>query len=186
MDEQSIPETPVSPPSSSIRDLPPNEPNPWLSLPESSDSKIAKRRNEIVVGKDSTFTQKSQNVLKKQLKKTAEVREKAKDDAIVEISADDNLTLSGHVLGRKSGRKRVKSEKKKPAGKKDKAGEKIVQSQEDDEPDSNSEVEEQEAVLNGSRTMTVFKQRDLVARAFAGDNVIQVRMSIQPSYLKII
>ena len=46
--------------------------------------------------------------------------------------------------------------------------------------DGDTEVEEQEDGLKGKgkspgRTRYVFKQRELVARAFAGDNVIQVR-----------
>ena len=59
--------------------------------------------------------------------------------------------------------------------------------QEDDDSDSNSEVEAQEARLQNGKKATAFEQRDLVARAFAGDNVIQVcdkhfKSSNLPSY----
>ena len=44
----------------------------------------------------------------------------------------------------------------------------------DDDSDSNSEVEAQEASLRKGKKSSAFEQRDLVARAFAGDNVMQV------------
>jgi U3 small nucleolar RNA-associated protein 14 len=98
----------------------PSESNPWLP---SSDiaMKAPRKKNEVVVGKDSAIVEKSKNRLKKRTKKQDEEKKKAQEDANVEISMTDVLVLNGEAKGPKP-----------------------------------------------------FEQRDLVALAFAGDNVVQV------------
>ncbi|THH10407.1 hypothetical protein EW145_g1352 [Phellinidium pouzarii] len=137
------------------------EPNPWLALSGSAPS--------------------SQGALQKQLKKGAEERERETDDAVVEISAADVLVLndpkktvdSTSIVTAVNGAindddKKNKKEKKKP--KKEKGKESLHT---DEDVDVNSEVEEQETALTKGEKVKAFEQRELVARAFAGDNVVR-------------
>ncbi|KAK0484734.1 Utp14-domain-containing protein [Armillaria novae-zelandiae] len=122
------------------------ESNPWLSV-GSSNSKVSRKKNEVVVDKNSNLTEKSKNKLKKKAKKTEKEKAIAQDDAVVEISVENVLTLG-----------------------------KVVNDDGDDS-DCNSEVEAQEKMLetkNKKKGKNVaFEQRDLVKMAFAGDNVVQ-------------
>jgi U3 small nucleolar RNA-associated protein 14 len=119
----------------------------------------------VVVEKNSGANEKSKNKLKKQARKREEERDKAREDATVEISTSSVLVLadaaepssSSVVQGTKA------SHINTPA----------------DDSDVNSEVEEQEKALslkrkNEKKGLKPFEQRDLVALAFAGDNVVQV------------
>ncbi|KAK0220989.1 Utp14-domain-containing protein [Armillaria nabsnona] len=122
------------------------ESNPWLSV-GSSSSKVSRKKNEVVVDKNSNLTEKSKNKLKKKAKKTEKEKSMAQDDAVVEISVENVLTL-GKVADDDGG-----------------------------DSDGNSEVEAQEKMLetkNKKKGKNVaFEQRDLVKMAFAGDNVVQ-------------
>lgn len=118
-----------------------------------------------MVGKDSGAVEKSKHKLKKTVAKRSDAAESSvRDDSPLEISTTDIMTLT------------------KPEGK---AKENLGNSSkpvDGDDSDENSEVEQQEkALLNkGKRTgkdAAAFKQRDLVALAFAGDNVVQVSIN---------
>jgi U3 small nucleolar RNA-associated protein 14 len=163
--------TPIPSPSS-------NESNPWLA--REAVSKASRKRNELVVGKDSAVIEKSKHKLKKQAKKRDEEKEKAREDATVEISMSDVLTL-----GRASS-------PPPPSGQLNETDQDITNSppptipspkpnDSTDDSDANSEVEEQEKVLTmkgkaNAKGLRAFEQRDLVALAFAGDNVVKVKM----------
>lgn len=146
---------------------PSHEPNPWLHLGEPSSNRIARKRNEVVVGKDTSTAVKSQNALRKQMQKTEEERLKEADDAVVEIDPKEILPLTSEHLQKK----RIKSKKDKAVKGKEKAT--------DEQSEDDSEIEEQERALtrpkNGLKSFE--KQGDLVARAFAGDNVVQVSLA---------
>lgn len=131
-----------------------------------------------MLGKDSTDAQKSEATLKKQLKKTAAEKEKEKDDAIVEISAESVLMIApnGEDSTTKTTKERVKKKKKKKNGKIAASPEKDIES---DDSDGNSEVEEQERQLSRGKGLKAFEQRDLVAKAFAGDNVVRVSLFLR-------
>ncbi|KAI5118044.1 hypothetical protein M0805_005893 [Coniferiporia weirii] len=178
-------DSPVSPPppSFSVSSAAVNaeELNPWLALPEytSSSSKVAKRKNELVVGKNVTRAQKSEGALQKQMKKGADERERETDDAVVEISPEDVLVLDSSeraadstavVIGAINGdsKKKTKEKKKSKKGKG-----KGARAEDGDDSGVNSEVEEQEAALTKGKKVKAFEQRELVARAFAGDNVVR-------------
>ena len=176
--------------------------NPWLQIGESSSSKQTKKRNEVIVGKNSSMARKSESALKKRVGKTSEEKEKARDDAEVEISTMEVLKIpraSPSTLksaeSAKETKKDVKGkskEKKQAAGlsnnnkKQSTNGKDVAQiphgDSGDDDSDSNSEIEEQERTLTQGKGKGkgpgAFEQRDLVARAFAGDNVVQVRISL--------
>ncbi|KIM82209.1 hypothetical protein PILCRDRAFT_820590 [Piloderma croceum F 1598] len=100
--------------------------NPWL-VPRETTSKAPRKKNEVVVDKNSSTVDKSMHKLNKQGKALS-------SNTTVEAPSDDS--------------------------------------------DSDSEIEEQEKALSQkgkgkSKGVKSFEQRDLVARAFAGDNVVQ-------------
>ncbi|TFK56541.1 Utp14-domain-containing protein [Heliocybe sulcata] len=137
-------------------------PNPWLAVHDSS-FKGPRRKNEIVVSKGSSSIEKSRHKVRKETLKQTDVKEQVQDDAVVEISMDDVLTLTGA------------GPSKKPSGSL-RAPEQDAAA---DDSDANSEIEEQEKALERkaigrkNKGARAFEQRDLVALAFAGDNVVQ-------------
>lgn len=151
--------------------------NPWLSQDSKRKSKALKKVNEIVVGKDSKPAEKSKNKLKKANQKKDDRREQAQDDAAVEISLDNILapattsTVDGIKMigGSKSNSQKTFAAQNPPVN----AGESDISD------DDNIELDAQEQALHlkskgkGS-VLKAFEQRDLVALAFAGDNVVQV------------
>lgn len=160
------------PESSTSRPVPmpsSNEANPWLA-PRESAAKAPRKKNEVIVGKDSATLDKSKNRLKKQVKKLDQEKEKAKDDAVVEISMDNIMALDGP-----SGLVDVKGKGKA----KSQAPVLVAGAPADGDSDVDSEIDEQEKILHSKGKkkgkVQAFEQRDLVARAFAGDNVVQVR-----------
>ena len=150
------------------------ESNPWL-VPQTSGvaNKAPRRENEILVSKDSNALTKSKNKLKKQAKKRAEEKDKAKDDAEVEISMDAVLAVGDEVAAPSplTNNPKAKASEKEGSTRNDGTA--------DDDSDVNSEVEAQEKMVNvksktNKKTLKAFEQRDLVALAFAGDNVVHV------------
>jgi U3 small nucleolar RNA-associated protein 14 len=135
-----------------------------------------RKKNEVLLSKDSAPLTKSKNKLKKQAKKREEEKEKMKDDAAVEISMDNVLSLGGEAfmpptLTPESATKQKATENRKVPM--------TNGGTTDDDDDANSEVEAQEKVLDlkgmaKTKGPKAFEQRDLVALAFAGDNVVQV------------
>ncbi|KZT43829.1 Utp14-domain-containing protein [Sistotremastrum suecicum HHB10207 ss-3] len=134
------------------------EENPWLL--SRGPSRALTKRHETVVDKSSSAVEKASVALKKANSKTVEERRAALEDATVDLVLDDVLELPAEPVANKK-RSQV------PRQSKD------TRATSSDDSDQNSEVDEQESRENISRKRPVFKQRDLVALAFAGDNVIQ-------------
>jgi U3 small nucleolar RNA-associated protein 14 len=136
--------------------------------------KAPRKNNEVLVAKDSSAIEKSKGKLKKQAQKREEEKAKARDDAIVEISMDNVLTLE------------IPAPTDASPDNPENAMRKTSSAQgADDDSDVHSEVEEQERVLTSTggrkaRGVHAFEQRELVARAFAGDNVVEVGSASQP------
>ena len=163
--------------------------NPWLVPRDDAPSRTAPKKNELLVGKDSKAADKSKSRLRKRQKNREDEKEKAKDDAVVEISLDDVLA-GADAAGPSAAPARVAEAQAngESARAKAKATNGASSAAAEDNSDANSEVEEQERALdrNGKGTgkgtgtapasgVKAFQQRDLVALAFAGDNVVQVR-----------
>ncbi|KAI8990666.1 Utp14 protein-domain-containing protein [Trametes punicea] len=170
----------ASPPGSpaSRRPIPPppaEDVNPWLAQ-ASEASKPVQAKHEVAISKESGAAEKSKNKLRKRVQKRLEEKEKAQEDATVDISLSTVMTL-GEAGPSKTGQTSKAASEPTSAGK-GKAG--ANQDEDDSDSDVNSEVEEQEKALaqkgkgkakaNGVKA---FEQRDLVALAFAGDNVVQ-------------
>jgi len=126
--------------------------NPWLSRDGPASHTVLKK-NEVAVSKDSTSAVKAKTKLRKKQRETKDEVAKVQDDGVLEISPADVLLAS--FKGRKQ------------------------EQPEEDSSDGDDEVEEQEEKLkrkgkNPGRTHNAFQQRELVTRAFAGDNVVEV------------
>lgn len=134
----------------------PEAENPWLNVGASGSSKISRKKNTTVLSRDSAAVTKSQAVLKKQLARADDALAREADDAIVEIDVD----LASEVIMRD-----------RPTQK----GQKVMKKSAVDAAFDGSDDEDEDAgKASGS---AAFKQRDLVALAFAGDNVVEVRLS---------
>ncbi|ESK95123.1 small nucleolar ribonucleoprotein complex subunit utp14 [Moniliophthora roreri MCA 2997] len=129
--------------------------NPWLKV-SGQDAKVHRKKNEVVVDRDSSTMTKSKNKMKKLARKANGGKAQAKEDAVVEIDTDAVLTASAA----KGKQKQVQD---------DYVGA--------DVSDADSEVDVQEAALlqkgKKGKGVKAFEQRELVARAFAGDNVVK-------------
>jgi U3 small nucleolar RNA-associated protein 14 len=144
-------------------------------------TKAPRKKNEVVVSKDSASAEKSKHKLKKQTNKLDEEKGKTRDDAQLEISMTDVLTLGDSRGSPPPPTTDSQTEVSKTNGKPQK------QADAAEDSDGNSEVEEQEKALvakaQGKRKkkgLKAFEQRDLVALAFAGDNVVRVRVTLCP------
>ncbi|GJJ15677.1 hypothetical protein Clacol_009955 [Clathrus columnatus] len=156
---------------------PVSEPNPWLRPPIKAVKTITK--HEIVIGKHSDQERKMKHQMQKQLSKSVEGRAKAADDANVEIAPDDVLLLptESSTIEKKTNSKGTNPRKSKIKDGTDNNATKL-KSQVDaayDDSDADSEIAFQEDHLqpNGKTNSKAFKQKDLVALAFAGDNVVE-------------
>lgn len=141
--------------------------NPWLAAGGRSSGH---KRAEVAVGKNSKSADKFKDKLSKQQLRREDEREAAAEDAELEIEPDQALVLSA------SQPKKEKKSKGKAA-----AANEATDAPKDDESESDSEVEVQERQLErkgGKQGAVAFKQRDLVAMAFAGDNVVQVVIDV--------
>ncbi|KAF9225148.1 small-subunit processome [Gyrodon lividus] len=142
--------------------------NPWL-VPSTS-SAPSRKKNEVRVHRDANLLVKSSNKLKKQAAKREEEKERARDDAVLEIDTDKVLTIPEPS---------AVSSSAKCKGKAKEGPSKAATANDDDESDVHSELEEQERAAgkktqaNTGKGVQAFQQRDLVALAFAGDNVVQ-------------
>ena len=155
--------------------------NPWL-VPRSDEgvpAKAAQKKHEVAVSKNSATAEKSKNRLRKKKQSLVEERERAKEDAMVDISMTDVMTLpSGSTTAGPSSASSGKEKKAKAITAKVSAAASLGDGSDSDDSAANSELEDQERLVDSklqgkARTMKAFEQRDLVARAFAGDNVVQ-------------
>jgi len=126
------------------------------------------------VGKSSGLAEKSKNRLRKHQEKHQSERERARDDAVVEISVNTILNL--------------RPEESEQANPPPTSGAEVgaqADAGSDEDSGVNSEVEEQERRLAEKKrkgkgkskdrgAVKPFAQRDLVSLAFAGDKVVQV------------
>ncbi|KIM35627.1 hypothetical protein M413DRAFT_449671 [Hebeloma cylindrosporum] len=176
----------LSPPPSSpqvkrspLSGPPAEEVNPWLAQASQSAAKVSKKANEVVVSKDSKAMDKSKNKLKKLALRKGDEQEKAKDDAVVEISVDTILASSSTTVlsSSKAPPPPLATQKAKLTNGKG-AGKNLTGDEDDSEDsDANLEIEAQEQALDlkgkgKANGIKAFEQRDLVALAFAGDNVV--------------
>lgn len=129
---------------------PQEESNPWAELGGEGTGGRARKRNTEVNVKTASAVDKANLALKKQEKtKTREAKNRAADDAAVDIDLDSAALLKG----------------------KSKAKNSLALS------DGEGSDQDEEFEAGPSNVPKAFKQRDLVAQAFAGDNVIEVRIA---------
>lgn len=124
------------------------EENPWANVGESSAGR-SRKKNATIGGKEAAAADKATEALKKQKNsKTQAAKDRIADDARVDIDA------TGVTAGSASKANAAKT------------GLPLEKAEDEDEASDEE--------LGPSRIPKAFKQRDLVAQAFAGDNVISV------------
>lgn len=148
-----------TPTTSNSRNQPESTPaeNPWLTA-SSTSTKISRKKNNLV-GREAEGAEKSAKAMKKSLSKTEEARQREREDAAVEIDPSHVSLANPDALASKS----------QPAAEKRRKGKKTKQAQAQEEVGSDSDLEDHE--MQGPLAI---RQRDLVAQAFAGDNVVEV------------
>ncbi|PCH34293.1 Utp14-domain-containing protein [Wolfiporia cocos MD-104 SS10] len=151
--------------------------NPWLARGDASNQPIQKR-HEVAIGKNSASAEKSKNKLRKLEKKVEDEKAKARDEAALEIEMSNVMTLGSGSNAAGPSKPKKDSAAASSAKVTSKPSTDRTQDDEDDDSDANSEVDAQEKLMNkkGKRKadgVKAFEQRDLVALAFAGDNVVQ-------------
>ncbi|KAI0347583.1 Utp14-domain-containing protein [Trametopsis cervina] len=143
--------------------LPETLTNPWLVSGGDASQRLGQKKHEVAISKDSAIVEKSRNKLRKRAKKREEEKEKAKEDAVVDVTLTNAMTLGKSSSSTSASRP---TPKKTP-----------VAATDDGDDSEASEVEAQESTLRSGkgrkRDVKAFEQRELVARAFAGDNVVQ-------------
>lgn len=177
LQDMPVPDTTPTPSVSTPTPTTTSIPNPWL-VPTAS-SGPSRKRNEVRVHKGADALTRSSNKLKKQAGKHEDERERAKDDAVLEIDANNVLTVPDPPASSVSGKK-TKAKAKGGGTAKASSGPTSTTHDDGDESDVPSEVEEQERAAEAKKGkagngVQAFQQRELVALAFAGDNVVQVR-----------
>ncbi|KAH7105159.1 Utp14-domain-containing protein [Auriculariales sp. MPI-PUGE-AT-0066] len=137
--------------------------NPWLNgSADGPSGRVSRKKNEVIVAKGSNTADRAAHTLSKKADQASRNgnAKAIEDESTVDIDVDDVLKLQPAALPRPI---------------------------DEDDSDKNSEQDEQErleAQKNGKRTGTkdlkgtakapaAFQQRELVALAFAGDNVVE-------------
>jgi len=121
--------------------------NPWANLAQDGGGQMRKK-NTVVSGKGVSAADRAIEALKKrQDSKTSVAKQRVGDDAVVEIQVDGSV----------SSQRKTKSETRLPLN-------------------DDSDHEDQDEESGTTRGPRAFDQRDLVAQAFAGDNVVEVRL----------
>jgi U3 small nucleolar RNA-associated protein 14 len=145
-----------------------DEANPWLAGRDAATAHLTKQNNEVILDKNSSAFVKSKAKLRKQQSHLEGEKSKAAIDAEVEISMDDILQLHSS----EKVKEKATSTSEAAAG------------SDNDDSDGDSEINAQELALEASKSkkkVAAFQQRELVAMAFAGDNVVKV--CFQPACL---
>ena len=174
------------------------ESNPWLIGAGEGGSKVSRKTNEQIGGKNGKKSDKSALKVQKEQGKSKEAVKRAQAEAKVEIDLDNVMLANAGTATREAGqsqaapkqnlpsssqapatspseeKKRQKRENAPPPSSAAPPRRANGHAKDDDGADSNSDNDSDalpESVKK-SQGPSAFKQRDLVAQAFAGDNVV--------------
>lgn len=134
--------------------------NPWLNQ-NAGKAPIhlqAKKINRVTIGKDSSAQDKAAYAIKRDIRKTADARTAELQDAQVALDPSNFL--------------RVGDPSSEPGSRRKANGQQEITSREDaDSEDDSLSVQGESDDEKGTLGLT---QREMIAKAFAGDNVIKV------------
>lgn len=140
------------------------ERNPWLVA--SHKLTLNQKKREVAIGKDSAGTEKSKNKLRKRVKMREEEKLKGKEDATVDVSMSEVMTLRDAAHS-----KTLRKSMGPSLVMRGQDADSDTDSDEYSEMDAQEEISHKEGKGRKKEVVKAFEQRDLVARAFAGDNV---------------
>lgn len=166
------------------------ETNPWLSgNPDESKVRLSSKKNNQTVGKDSGSIDKAASKLQKTQSRSKEALQKAQTDATVDVdvehvlSNNSKLSTPRHLATSSTsspaiatspvdeGERKLRENAPPPSSAQaNRATANGKLSSDSDDSDNDSDVLPE--AVRQNQGPTAFKQRDLVARAFAGDNVV--------------
>lgn len=156
---------------------PEEEANPWLAVGEEhAGGKISRKMNKAIVGKDSRDAARSVARVDRHKAKQADVREDEQNDAQVEL--DLQVVLAPAKAAKTPQLVAPKKKKQQKVLENSSGNLATAVAKETQDMDDSSEDEDNDEAQQAQRGRgpTAFKQRDLVAKAFAGDNVIAVSL----------
>ncbi|SCV71886.1 BQ2448_4580 [Microbotryum intermedium] len=153
--------------STSTSDPSTTELNPWLALAaeSSSGSKLSRKSNEAAFGKDKHAATKLAFKVQRRKSRFEEAREAEKDDARVEI---EGVAAPEGLAGMKVQKKGQAKGKKAGIELSTEANARLTM--ENEEVDSSDEEGDVDAQRGKGKA--AIQQRELVAKAFAGDDVV--------------
>jgi U3 small nucleolar RNA-associated protein 14 len=129
------------------------EQNPWLAAKPTT--KLSRKKNETTVSKDGTAQSKAANKIQKHIAKGDQERKEAMEDAQLDIDPEARLNLK---------KTEVRS------GKAKKAKQARFEEADSEDSDEDGSLVDEPVIVQG-RGPAAIQQRDLVAEAFAGDDV---------------
>ncbi|PWN38794.1 Utp14-domain-containing protein [Ceraceosorus guamensis] len=152
--------------------------NPWMSSSSHQGSKVSRKKNETLVAKDASALDRAANRMQRHRAKGEEGRMNAEDDARLEIDPEARLRFAGAESG-ESALAAASAKRPSQADEPDNRQHSSAGSGSGSDSDSSSESDEPALVSaqrNASRGGEIripgaLQQRDLVAEAFAGDDV---------------
>lgn len=146
-------------PSPPLAQPTPEESNPWLTASSGSAAGKISRKKNALAGREAVGAEKTAVALKKNLARTEDARERERDDAAVEIDPSAPLVAAAPKAEKRAGKTGAAAAASNGNATQADAGGDTSDSDDGEVP---------------SAGPMAFRQRDLVAQAFAGDNVIEV------------
>lgn len=147
--------------------------NPWLDPDAaSSAARISRKANKATTASDSRASRMADKVAKTKSKQL-DAREAEKDDAAVDL----DLSSAGLMMPAKEAPQIGNGSTKQS---KANGGARPPAQADDSSDDDEKELDEEEIDAQRGKGPAAFKQRELVAAAFAGDNVVAVSLRAHP------
>jgi U3 small nucleolar RNA-associated protein 14 len=148
------------------------ESNPWLAVGEDgSAGRVSRKSNKATFGKDARDATRVADKAARTKSKQTDAREAERDDAQVDIDPTSALVAAS------AKRRNVPQIGNTPSVVNGKAVARPAQPDGSDE-DSGDEDDDEAIDAQRGKGHAAFKQRELVAKAFAGDNVVAVSVSM--------
>jgi len=145
-----------------------------------STNKVSRAKNEVLIGKGSNAAALSKNALKKRMRKSLETVAQAKDDAVLEIDVNNVIHEKRSSKPLTESKRGKKSRKTQDSKKFNANGLYVVQPNLETDEGSDGDDELATKEVGRANRVKSFEQRELVARAFAGDDVVKVGSSSFP------
>ncbi|KAK4046557.1 hypothetical protein OIV83_006009 [Microbotryomycetes sp. JL201] len=166
---QSVKRSSLSAPTRSVEDV-----NPWLALADEDQvSKLSRKANKAAVTKDARDADKVANKVSRHKSKQDDARIAEKEDAQVDIDPTNVMSLPQKAVDKPQ----INQKLPQTAGKGRRQPSSHVAGDDsgDDDIEGDHDIEQDDEEIDAQRGKgkAAIRQRELVAKAFAGDNVLE-------------